>query len=638
MENDSEVKSPPSYDNVIEEKKVKFEENNQQQKEDDVWHIEFEVDEGKPWSEKTAWEVIRDISWTLIRVAIAGSCLWLFVCAISLLGDAFQVLTGKVAGEIFSNSAFLQNPVVGLVIGILVTVLVQSSSTSTSIVVTLVAAQVINVQSAIFICMGANIGTSVTNTIVSMTQSMERNQFRRAFAGATVHDCFNFLVVLVLLPLEWATHYLFYLTDAIVSTFNIQQGSEVDILSGWTDPIVEEIVKVNKSVITIAAQNSSLLAENSSMINIYCGESTGWVLVDKVTTELMNVTLPDGTIEEQLLEVTKTVNETFTYADLPLCTIDDFLFANDGLGDVVNGVILLVMSLIMLCSCLIIMVKCLNSLLKGTVARWVQFVINIKFDKPFGWVTGYLALVFGAVLTFCFQSSSVFTSIMTPLVGVGMIDIERMYPLTLGSNIGTTTTAILAALASDNEVLALTLQVALAHFFFNISGILLYYPIPFMRIPIPAAKFLGDTTAQYRWFAVLYLLTVFFGIPGIMLGFSFISTILSMCIFFLIIAVGLFIAGVTTMQRKYPKYLPKFMRTWKFLPEWMRSLAPYDKFFTKYLLCCCSQMQQDQIGQSEAEEIEIGASDFKSDKAMGNGNVITEKEKEAYDNEAFTKL
>ena len=220
-----------------------------------------------------------------------------------------------------------------------------------------------------------------------------------------------------------------------------------------------------------------------------------------------------------------------------------------------------------------------------------------------------------------------------------MIDIERMYPLTLGSNIGTTTTAILAALASDSDVLYLTLQVALAHFFFNISGILLYYPIPFTRFPIAGSKFLGDTTAQYRWFAVLYLLTVFFLIPGVMLGFSFISTIVSMCIFFIIIAVGLTIGGINTMQKKCPQYLPKSMRTWDFLPLPLRSLAPYDKFFTKYLLCCCSQMKQDQMAQSDAESIEIGASEFiKSEKATNDAVAVTEKEKEAYDNEAFTKL
>ncbi len=64
---------------------------------------------------------------------------------------------------------------------------------------------VLEVRPAIPIVMGANIGTSVTNTIVSMAQSGDRREFRRAFAGATVHDMFNWLTVLVLLPIEWAT-------------------------------------------------------------------------------------------------------------------------------------------------------------------------------------------------------------------------------------------------------------------------------------------------------------------------------------------------------------------------------------------------------------------------------------------------
>lgn len=121
----------------------------------------------------------------------------------------------------------MQNPVVGLMIGILVTVLVQSSSTSTSIVVSMVASgskfiwnqinfyillyprfllfSVITVHMAIPIIMGANIGTSVTNTIVSFTQIANKNEFRRAFAGATVHDMFNWLAVIVLFTLEIVT-------------------------------------------------------------------------------------------------------------------------------------------------------------------------------------------------------------------------------------------------------------------------------------------------------------------------------------------------------------------------------------------------------------------------------------------------
>jgi sodium-dependent phosphate cotransporter len=61
------------------------------------------------------------------------------------------------------------------------------------------------VDNAVPIVMGANIGTSVTNTIVALGQITNAQEFRRAFAGATVHDMFNWLTVLVLLPLEVAT-------------------------------------------------------------------------------------------------------------------------------------------------------------------------------------------------------------------------------------------------------------------------------------------------------------------------------------------------------------------------------------------------------------------------------------------------
>ena len=53
--------------------------------------------------------------------------------------------------------------------------------------------------------MGSNIGTSVTNTIVSFTQISNKNEFRRAFAGATVHDMFNWLTVIVLFTVEMTT-------------------------------------------------------------------------------------------------------------------------------------------------------------------------------------------------------------------------------------------------------------------------------------------------------------------------------------------------------------------------------------------------------------------------------------------------
>jgi len=93
-----------------------------------------------------------------------------------------------------------------------------------------------------------------------------------------------------------------------------------------------------------------------------------------------------------------------------------------------------------------------------------------------------------------------------------------MYPLTLGANIGTTFTAILSSLVSTKVE---ALQVALCHLFFNIFGILIWYPIPFMRrIPLNMARMLGKTTRIWRGFPLVYILVVFFVIPGILLGIS----------------------------------------------------------------------------------------------------------------------
>ena len=95
--------------------------------------------------------------------------------------------------------------------------------------------------------MGANIGTSVTNTIVSLMQSADRNEFRRAFAAATVHDMFNWLTVLVLLPLEVTTRYLETLTTYIMkSEGNVQQDKSANrqFLNALTKPFTKLIIKV----------------------------------------------------------------------------------------------------------------------------------------------------------------------------------------------------------------------------------------------------------------------------------------------------------------------------------------------------------------------------------------------------------
>ena len=89
----------------------------------------------------------------------------------------------------------------------------------------------------------------------------------------------------------------------------------------------------------------------------------------------------------------------------------------------------------------------------------------------------------------------------------------------LGSNIGTTITGILTALASQN--LKYSLQIALCHTLFNISGIIFWYPIPYLRkFPLKLAEFLGKISADYRWFAIIYCIGVFLIIPLIIFGLS----------------------------------------------------------------------------------------------------------------------
>ena len=130
----------------------------------------------------------------------------------------------------------------------------------------------------------------------------------------------------------------------------------------------------------------------------------------------------------------------------------NYLFNLPNLSDQVIGGILLLLLLIVLCVSLFIMVKVLNSLLQGPVAIAVKRFVNPKFKNPVGqYLYGYFNIALGAGCTICVQSSSVFTSTLTPMVGIGLVEVENVYPLFLGSNIGTTVTAMLAALTQSGS-------------------------------------------------------------------------------------------------------------------------------------------------------------------------------------------
>lgn len=137
-------------------------------------------------------------------------------------------------------------------------------------------------------------------------------------------------------------------------------------------------------------------------------------------------------------------------------------------------------------------------------------------------INGYVAMIIGAGITVAVQSSSITTSTLTPLVGLDILQLEQMYPLTLGANIGTTMTSIMSALVTEGTD---ALQVALAHLMFNITGILIWYPVPFMRAtPIYMARQLGQATRHWKGFPVLYICIVFLLIPGLFYGISSLFT------------------------------------------------------------------------------------------------------------------
>ena len=531
----------------------------------------------------------------LVKTVSIFLSLYLFVCSLTFLSNSFRILGGRNLSSLFSSSDVLSNPVVGVMIGILVTVLVQSSATSTSIIVSLVSAGVLP-RHAIPMIFGSNIGTSVTNTIVSMTQAGDREVFRRAFAAATVHDMFNWLSVVCLLILEVTTGALERLTKIIVDsiygneetalgseflklgTKNHTSSSSInspDILKVITKPFTNSIVQLDKKILI------------------------GWSVQDY---KYENVTSIIKKCESEEGE------------NVP-CQFLLSLMGEDGLGlsDTWLGLILLAFSLALLCFCLIALMKILNSMLGTHMAELIQKTINA--DIPYvPWLTGYVGILIGAIITILVRSSSVFTSTLTPLCGAGLVSLETAYPMTLGSNIGTTTTALLASFAAEGKYLKPSVQTALVHLFFNIIGILIFYPVPCMRWPLPLATSLGNLTAKYRWFAGFYLVTMFFLLPVIIFLLSLAGPEALYMVLIPIVLLVVTIAFVNLMQNKKPSYLPPILRDWTFLPLWMRSLKPLDDIFSQ--LRCCQKCR------GEVEEVGIPGEAF-DDVESGEGHYLS---------------
>ena len=345
--------------------------------------------------------------------------LTLFFLSIELIGDAFK-LFGKEAAEGFVETA--KNPFVGLFIGILATTLAQSSSTVTSTTVALVGSGTILPSIAHPIVMGANIGTTVTNTIVSLAHIRDREEFKRAIGGATVHDFFNIIVVAILFPLELMTGFLDKISHYFAEAFQNFGGLELasPLKEYFTGPVSDSMINaIDKIGLTPAKE---------------------WIV---------------------------------------LILAAAFLFF---------GLRILVMSL------------------KALALDKADNVIE-KYIFKASWAS----LVFGVGITILVQSSSVTTSLAVPFVATGALSVAHIFPYICGANIGTTCTALLTAFVNQNFD---GLVVALGHFFFNLTGVLVVFPIARLRnIPVWLAERFGELASRYRMLAVVYTIVLFYAVP-----------------------------------------------------------------------------------------------------------------------------
>jgi sodium-dependent phosphate cotransporter len=357
-------------------------------------------------------ERIRELNMrneSLLRLILLIIFLYLFIFSLELMSASLKMFGKEFARSLIYTTT---NPVAGLFIGILATSIIQSSSSTTSIVVGMVASGALEISSAIPIIMGANIGTTVTNILVSMLHINRSNEFNRAFSAAIVHDVYNIFTVLVLFPIQIATNFL-----NIGATF---MGEAFQ----------------------------------------YIGALTLFSPVKMLTHPLVDI------LKEHL-------------GGYPL--------------------IIFILSLLLLLFSLKMMVDALRGLVVKKAELW--------FDK-FLFKTAFHAFLIGLLLTVMVQSSSITTSLVVPMAGAGILTLKQVFPYALGSNVGTTVTAILAALVTGNLA---AIIVAFSHLLFNISGIIIWWPLK--CAPICVARSFSQYSMRNKIIPFGYIIIMFFIVP-----------------------------------------------------------------------------------------------------------------------------
>ena len=187
---------------------------------------------------------------------------WLFVFALSikLIEQSFKTMSSQIdlAALIARSTA---NPIEAVCIGILITVMAQSSSLTTSILVTMVATDLISLHQAIPVIMGANVGTTIKSNFVATAHVARREEFRLAFSAGTVHDVFNLLTLAIMLPIECVFGVLEKLSSFMMIPLTVWYGEGGGEMSkGPFNAVVTPIVEsIQGLLVRLTGDNVTLL-------------------------------------------------------------------------------------------------------------------------------------------------------------------------------------------------------------------------------------------------------------------------------------------------------------------------------------------------------------------------------------------
>jgi sodium-dependent phosphate cotransporter len=351
-----------------------------------------------------------------------------FLVGVKALGVGFKLLGGGVIELILATT---ENPFIGLIVGVLATTVVQSSSVTTAMIVGLVAApeSPLPLANAVPMIMGANIGTTVTSILVSLAHMGRRDEFERAFPVAVCHDAFNYLTVMVLLPLEMATGFL-QKTAVMIGTM-LPGFGQLD----FDSPIA--------SGLSVAVDPLERFA--------------AW-----------------------------------------LFSVPQF-----------QGVVIVAFSGALIFTSLFLLGTVMRSLVRTRVEGLVTNVVGSS---------AVLSILTGVVVTVMVQSSSITTSLLVPLGAAGLLWLEETLPITIGANIGTTVTALFAALSVSGPNAVYGLEIALVHLLFNLTGMVLIYPLQVMRnIPLRTARLLTTLALRSPKLTLVSISGLFYGVPAMLL-------------------------------------------------------------------------------------------------------------------------